>query len=269
MAKHPTVLDLNQLIAAYTNSQITPFKCKIVVSDNDSERRFMEQYIAANPPTSTNGISQTIGSTNNLFSNSLVSQTPSYGLSMYGTTPQPNDIEKYMKPIGEPGKCQIEVSFFKGLEMRSTFQTNRQEELVKEVEGIQKEMQEALSAIQDEVTERVEEVKERANKLDEKILTVLTSVGVCDEQTLDRFKDLLQKVENCDVEKKLTQLLGVVKEIQTPVAPNIFDEETTKNVTNLLFEEQEIIVGIGRQVTELRAKLEEMKRRHDKLNELH
>ncbi|BFU21840.1 hypothetical protein EHI8A_068500 [Entamoeba histolytica HM-1:IMSS-B] len=297
MTTDPSVIRLTQILASYTNSQVTPFKLKMNVSQNDSERKFIENYIkecGGNLPTqqqSTSLFSTGLGSSTGL-STGLGSSTSSgfglgsstssgFGLSSFGgfntsssggfgfnQNQQNQNTTQTVKPVpGEPDLMEIEICFFKGLEMRSKYQDERQVELISELTKLQKDVQDIMKSIQEQIIEKYESMAEHALKMDEEIIAVLTRDGDPDADVLQKFKELLGKIDVTDTEKKVQMMLNIVNSKPLPRSDNgeTLDKESSKEVVRLLSEEQNIIISLTNEINELKAKYEQLKLKVSKM----
>ncbi|EDR27145.1 hypothetical protein EDI_107170 [Entamoeba dispar SAW760] len=295
MTTDPSVIRLTQILASYTNSQVTPFKLKMNVSQNDSERKFIENYTkecGGSLPTQqqpTSLFSSGLGSSTGLSSGLGSSTNSGFGLSSFGgfntstsggfntstsggfnfnQNQQNQNTTQTVKPVpGEPDLMEIEICFFKGLEMRSKYQDERQVELISELTKLQKDVQDIMKSIQEQIIEKYESMAEHALKMDEEIIAVLTRDGDPDADVLQKFKELLGKIDVTDTEKKVQMMLNIVNSKPLPRSDNgeTLDKESSKEVVRLLSEEQSIIISLTNEINELKAKYEELKLKVSKM----
>nr|BAN42468.1 hypothetical protein [Entamoeba invadens] len=276
MTTDPNVIQLNQLYEYYSNQKVTPFKMTLTVLQNDAERKFVDDYNKAFPATPTTTTSQgglygSGGLTGSLFNNPVSGTSSLFGSNaLFGSLTSTSGSQKQLLPTGaravsDPDKMDIDVFFFRGLEMREKYQSDRQDALLKELDDTEVLIETAIAQIQNEILDKTDALKVRSLKLNQRVITVLAAIGIIDEDSLDKLKGFCLKVENSAIEKSILEVLSVLR--AKPIgnsAEGITDAEIIE-VTKIIESEQREILELGNKVKELKGKFEQLRLKYAKL----
>ncbi|ELP86893.1 hypothetical protein EIN_044510 [Entamoeba invadens IP1] len=276
MTTDPNVIQLNQLYEYYSNQKVTPFKMTLTVLQNDAERKFVDDYNKAFPATPTTTTSQgglygSGGLTGSLFNNPVSGTSSLFGSNaLFGSLTSTSGSQKQPLPTGaravsDPDKMDIDVFFFRGLEMREKYQSDRQDALLKELDDTEVLIETAIAQIQNEILDKTDALKVRSLKLNQRVITVLAAIGIIDEDSLDKLKGFCLKVENSAIEKSILEVLSVLR--AKPIgnsAEGITDAEIIE-VTKIIESEQREILELGNKVKELKGKFEQLRLKYAKL----
>ncbi|KAL7716129.1 Uncharacterized protein QTN25_006451 [Entamoeba marina] len=268
--------DLNHLLKYYSDPDYTPFKCEIVVKNNDREKRFVEKYLKECLPQQSNnttgvstpgmnnfsltGGSSLMGGTSLMGGSSL---TGGSSLSIGGTSMgnQPTQTNAAIQSYSEDNKSfTMKLCFFQGLEMRADFQEEREQEIQKEIEEMKKTLQDVMKYIQEDVQKKCKELAKKSFELDKEIIRVIRMYGIPDDVIGERFKDVKKKVVASGLENKIGQLEKIIESNQsTEQTTTSLDEKTKESIVTMIQDEQKAVMRLGQRIIELQTKYERVK----------